>query len=87
MGSTGGCDSMIEFISRLPQGYQEVEYLENSGTQYIVVDFIPNQDTRLDMLVEPRSVVAAASIIIPTRLSATQMTEENLNLIMMANIN
>lgn len=52
---------MIEFISRLPQGYQEVEYLENSGTQYIVVDFIPNQDTRLDMLVEPRSVAAAAS--------------------------
>lgn len=52
---------MIEFISRLPQGYQEVEYLENSGTQYIVVDFIPNQNTRLDMLVEPRSVVAADS--------------------------
>lgn len=52
---------MIEFISRLPQGYQEVEYIESSGTQYIVVDFIPNQDTRLDMLVEPRSVTAAAS--------------------------
>ena len=52
---------MIEFISRLPQGYQEVEYIESSGTQYIVVDFIPNQDTRLDMLVEPRSVVAAGS--------------------------
>ena len=52
---------MIEFISQLPTEYQEVEYLENSGTQYIVVDFIPNQDTRLDMLVEPRSVVAAES--------------------------
>ena len=52
---------MIEFISQLPTEYQEVEYLENSGTQYIVVDFMPNQDTRLDMLVEPRSVVAAES--------------------------
>ena len=52
---------MIEFISQLPTEYQEVEYLENSGTQYIVVDFIPNQDTRLDMLVEPRSVAAAES--------------------------
>lgn len=52
---------MIEFISCFPQGYQEVEYIESSGTQYIVVDFIPNQDTRLDMLAEPRSVVAAAS--------------------------
>lgn len=52
---------MIEFISRLPQGYQEVEYLESSGTQYIVVDLIPNQNTRLDMLVEPRSVAAADS--------------------------
>lgn len=52
---------MIEFISRLPQGYQEVEYIESSGTQYIVVDFIPNQDTRLDMLVEPRSVATTSS--------------------------
>lgn len=52
---------MIEFISLLPREYQEVEYLENSGTQYIVVDLIPNQNTRLDMLVEPRSIAAAAS--------------------------
>ena len=35
MGSTGSCEHMIEFISRLPKGYQEVEYIESSGTQYI----------------------------------------------------
>lgn len=26
---------MIEFVSRLPAGYQEVEYIQSSGTQYI----------------------------------------------------
>lgn len=36
---------MIEFISRLPQGYQEVEYIESSGTQYIDTGVKPNQDT------------------------------------------
>ena len=33
---------MIEFISRLPQGYQEVEYIESSGTQYIDEEFRPS---------------------------------------------
>lgn len=31
---------------RLPQGYQEVEYIETTGTQYIDTGFIANQDTR-----------------------------------------
>lgn len=34
---------MIEFISRLPQGYQEVEYIEGSGTQYIDTGFVVNK--------------------------------------------
>lgn len=34
---------MIEFISRLPQGYQEVEYIESSGTQYIDTGFVVNK--------------------------------------------
>ena len=32
---------MIELISRLPQGYQEVEYIESSGTQYIDTGYKP----------------------------------------------
>ena len=32
---------MIEFIPRLPQGYQEVEYIESSGTQYIDTGYKP----------------------------------------------
>lgn len=36
---------MIEIISRLPEGYQEVEYIESSGTQYIDTGVKPNQDT------------------------------------------
>lgn len=34
---------MIEFISRLPQGYHEVEYIESSGTQYIDTGFVVNK--------------------------------------------
>lgn len=34
---------MIEFISRLPQGYQEVEYIQSSGTQYIDTGFVVNK--------------------------------------------
>ena len=34
---------MIEFISRLPQGYQEVEYIKSSGTQYIDTGFVVNK--------------------------------------------
>ena len=35
--------------SRLPEGYQEVEYIQSSGTQYIDTGFKPNQDTRIVM--------------------------------------
>lgn len=31
----------------LPEEYQEVEYIESTGTQYIDTQFIPNQDTRM----------------------------------------
>ena len=41
---------MIEFISRLPQGYQEVEYIESSGTQYIDTGYKPTgENMRLVM--------------------------------------
>lgn len=33
--------------SRLPDGYQEVEYIQSTGTQYIDTGFIPNQNTRV----------------------------------------
>lgn len=35
---------MIEFISRLPQGYQEVEYIESSGIQYIDTGYKPTSN-------------------------------------------
>lgn len=50
MGGTGGSERMIEFISRLPQGYQEVEYIESSGTQYIDTGYKPTgENMRLVM--------------------------------------
>ena len=33
--------------SRLPTGYQEVEYIQSSGTQYINTGYKPNSNTRL----------------------------------------
>ena len=33
---------------RLPSAYQEVEYIQSSGTQYIDTGYIPNWDTRVE---------------------------------------
>ena len=33
--------------SRVPTGYKEVEYIQNTGTSYINTNFKPNQDTRI----------------------------------------
>ena len=38
---------MIEFISQLPTEYQEVEYIQSSGTQYIDTGFVPNNNTEI----------------------------------------
>lgn len=39
---------MLEFLSlsRLPSEFQEVEYLESSGTQYIDTGFVPSSDSK-----------------------------------------
>ena len=37
---------MFKF-NRLPQGYQELEYVESSGTQYIDSNFVATNKTRL----------------------------------------
>ena len=38
---------------RLPSEYQEVEWVGSSGTQYIDIDVIPNDNTKLEMTFEP----------------------------------
>ena len=38
---------MIEFISQLPIEYQEVEYIQSSGTQFIDTGFVPNDNTEI----------------------------------------
>jgi len=35
--------------SRVPIGYTEVEYIQNTGTSYLNIAFTPNQDTRVVM--------------------------------------
>lgn len=53
-GTTSETKAVFQYItdgseptSRLPQGYTEVEYVENTSNAYINTDFIPNQDTRI----------------------------------------
>ncbi len=47
---SGDSQSGYEWVykpSRLPDGYTEVEYIENTSTAYINTNFKPNQDTRI----------------------------------------
>lgn len=39
--------TLVYSASRLPSAFQEVEYIESTGTQYIDTGFTPNQDTRI----------------------------------------
>ena len=39
-------------LSRLPSAFQEVEYIESSGTQYIDTSWIPNNNTKAILRVE-----------------------------------
>lgn len=40
---------ILKKVARLPDEYQEVEYIESTGTQYINTGFKPNQDSRIDV--------------------------------------
>lgn len=40
----------------LPDGYTQVEYLESTGTQYIDTNFIPNQDTRIEVKIKTKNI-------------------------------
>ena len=47
---SGDSQSGYEWVlnpSRLPAGYTEVEYIQNTGHSYIDTNFVPNQDTRI----------------------------------------
>ena len=47
---SGDSQSGYEWVynpSRLPVGYTEVEYIQNTGTSYLNTNFVPNQDTRV----------------------------------------
>ena len=48
-GNTWNNMGAVSGSSRLPQGYTEVEYIENKNMAYINTGFKPNQDTRMHM--------------------------------------
>lgn len=58
---SGDSQSGYEWVynpSRLPVGYTEVEYIQNTGTSYLDIDFKPNSDTRI--LTEMQAVSSAS---------------------------
>lgn len=53
---------MINFSSRIPSAYQEVEYIQTTGTQYINTGFVPDQDSRAIVDVELVSTSSSTAI-------------------------
>ena len=47
----------------VPRGYQQATYLENTGSQYVDTNFIPNQDTGVDVLFQANNVGNEQAII------------------------
>ena len=45
--------SVGDNIRGLPFGYQQVEYIESTGTQHIDTAFVPNQDTKIMLEIMP----------------------------------
>lgn len=46
-------------VSRLPEGYAEVQYIQSTGTQWINTGFNPNQNTRVALTVDAKPSTAA----------------------------
>ncbi len=55
---------------KLPTIYQEVEYVESTGTQYIDTGVIQNRNTNFELEVEPTNV-ASVQALFGTRISQT----------------
>ena len=53
----GGTDTFVtgDDIVKLPNEYQEVEYIESSGTQYIQTGYTPKQNTKIYVKMSPTS--------------------------------
>lgn len=56
----------------LPEGYQELDYIESTGTQYIDTGFIPNQDSKAELTFQhtTQSTVVTAGAIFGERGSS-----------------
>lgn len=54
-----GTDKVYEF---LPIGYKECKYIESTGTQYIDLGVKGNQNSRIDLKIQPTNVQSKAAI-------------------------
>lgn len=54
-----GTDKVYEY---LPIGYKECKYIESTGTQYIDLGVKGNQDSRIDLKIQPTNVQPSAAI-------------------------
>lgn len=56
---------------RLPAGYTEVEYLESTGTQYIITDIVP-LDTRTDADFQKTGLISGTDEFIAAKIDTNQ---------------
>ena len=69
-------------VSMLPDDYQQIDYIQSSGTQYIDTGVILNQDSEVRVLFKP--VKAESAIVFGSRSSATK---NNFSLLLSAESN
>ena len=65
--------AVAEYKARTEDAYEELEYIEATGTQYIETGFVPNQDTRIVAKIKV-PVSDSSNYVLGTRTSATSNT-------------
>lgn len=63
----GTCEELIKYP--LPNGYQEVEYIKSTGSQYIDTGFIPNQNTGIEIIADYTNLTQSTLIASRTAIN------------------
>ena len=56
---------------KLPDGYTQLDYIENTGDEYIDIKFVPNQDTRVVMDFQLTSSASTGYALFGSRINTT----------------
>jgi len=65
-------NNSVEIAHRLPDEYQEVEYIQSSGKQYLEIDFKANQDTKTKAKFQVINTTDSGEVLFGSRISSTR---------------